>query len=206
MLEATGLQCVRGDRVLFQHVDVNVGASELLYVSGENGAGKTTLLRMLCGLVRPNAGEICWNATGIHRLHEEYYENLLYIGHLGGIKSELTAVENLRMACVLGGSPITETAAWDALVQMGLKGREDLSTKVLSQGQKRRVALARLLVSQAKLWVLDEPFVALDVKAVDLIQTVLAQHLEKSGIIVLTTHQEFTVASGTTKSLHLGNK
>ena len=206
MLDAVDLDCMRGDRLLFKGINFKVAESELLYIKGANGAGKTTLLRMICGLVQPYGGTISWNSENIKGLHEDYYNSLLYIGHLGGIKPELTALENLRFACALNGQDVSEKKATDALKSVGLAGREDLPSKVLSQGQQRRVALARLFLTHTKLWVLDEPFVALDVKAVAMIQRVLAEHLVGKGMIVLTTHQEFSVSKGTVKHLLLGDK
>ena len=178
----------------------------MLYVRGENGSGKTSLLRILCGLMSPAEGDILWNGENVKKLGEEYNKDLLYLGHRPGIKADMTAVENLQIACSLAGHPITEDQAWDALGKIGLKGREDLPTKVLSQGQQRRVTLARLLASQAKLWILDEPFTALDVKAVAQLQDVLAGHLDKDGMIIITTHQDFQVSSGTQRELSMDGR
>jgi len=204
LLEAADLQCVRGDRMLFDRVVFSVHPGELLHIRGANGSGKTTLLRMVCGLVQPAAGEIRWRGQNIGKLGDEYHRELLYLGHLPGIKAELTALENLQFACAVGGRSVETQFAVDALRKMGLKGREDLPSKVLSQGQQRRVALARLLVSKAPLWVLDEPFTALDVKAVAMLQDVLAEHIVAGGAVLLTTHQEFTLNSGVQRVLQLG--
>lgn len=204
MLTVEQLVCYRGDRLLFENLSFDLAEGELLYVKGVNGSGKTTLLRMLCGLVAKEQGEIRWQGETIKQLAEDYLRQTLYIGHLPGIKAELTALENLRISSALNGCEINEDKALDALQAIGLAGREDLPTKVLSQGQKRRVALARLLITDAKLWILDEPFVALDVAAVAMLQGVLAEHLAQGGLIVLTTHQEFNVAKGAVKYLHLG--
>ncbi len=204
MLECIGLQCVRGDRTLFSGLSFSVHEGELLHVKGANGSGKTSLLRMLTGLMSPAEGEICWEGKSIRKLREEYQKNMLYIGHLPGIKGDLTALENLRINQALGGQEVSEEEAWRALGKIGLKGREDLPARVLSQGQGRRVALARMLVSKAKIWILDEPFVALDVKAVALLEQVLAEHLRRNGMIVLTTHQDFTVTEAEIRMLDLG--
>jgi heme exporter protein A len=205
MLETSALQCMRGDRILFSDLSLSVRAGELLYVRGENGAGKTSLLRLLCGLTLPAAGEVRWNGKNIRQLKEEFTKNLMYLGHRAGIKAELTALENLRFNAVLHGYELSENAALDALKQVGLRGREDLPAKVLSQGQQRRVALARLLISPAKLWILDEPYTALDVKAVQWVSDRLDEHLERDGMVVLTTHQEFKLARGKVNELHLGS-
>ena len=159
-LQIDALSCVRGDRTLFCDLAFDLEAGELLHLKGENGSGKTTLLRALAGLLLPESGEIRWHGENIRRLREEYSRHLLYLGHLNGIKGDLTAVENLRIAAVLDGFRLTESRAWEVLGEIGLRGHEDLPSKHLSQGQKRRVALARLLVNRASLWILDEPFTA----------------------------------------------
>lgn len=204
MLECIGLECVRGDRTLFSDLSFSVKEGELLHLKGANGSGKTSLLRMLTGLMSAAEGEIQWNGENIRKLREEYQKEMLYIGHLPGIKGDLTALENLRVNNALNGTEISEEEAWDALGEIGLKGREDLPARALSQGQGRRVALAKMLVSKAKIWILDEPFVALDVKAVAMLQKVLDNHLQQNGMIVLTTHQEFTVSHANVHMLDLG--
>ena len=204
MLDTHQLACMRGDRRLFAGLDIALDGGELLYVHGHNGSGKTTLLRALCGLVRPEEGEIRWRGRDIAELREDYARELLYLGHKNGIKGDLTAAENLRVASILDGHPVSEAEAWAALGRIGLDGHEDLETKVLSQGQQRRVALARLLVSKAPLWILDEPFVALDAAAVELLQQVIREHVAGGGLVVLTTHQEVPLTEGTAKQLELG--
>jgi heme exporter protein A len=129
---------------------------------------------------------------------------VLYIGHKAGIKDDLTALENLRIASTLDGHSLGEDQAWQALDQVGLRGFEDLPSKHLSQGQKRRVALARLLVSKARLWILDEPFSALDSAAVTALEAVIGSHLASGGMVVLTTHQEVDLTQGQIKQLRLG--
>ncbi len=204
MLESIELECVRGDRTLFTNLSFSVTAGDLLHVRGANGSGKTSLLRMLTGLMLPAEGQIQWNGENIRKLRDEYQQDMLYIGHLPGIKGDLTALENLRINSAFNGLEISEEEAWNALGQIGLKGREDLPARALSQGQGRRVALARMLVSKAKLWILDEPFVALDTRAVTMLQTVLAHHLSRQGMIVLTTHQDFSIPDVDERILDLG--
>ena len=189
MLTAVNLACVRGDRRLFEGVGFSLGAGQWLQVEGENGAGKTSLLRMVCGLLHMPEGEIRWNGELVGDIGDEYRADLLYLGHAGGIKEELTALENLRIGAALGGQSLDEAVTLKALQRLGLKGREDLPARFLSQGQKRRVALARLLTSLAKLWVLDEPFVALDVRAVDMLCAIIAEHLQNGGMALFTSHQ-----------------
>jgi heme exporter protein A len=204
MLEIVNLACSRGDRHLFTGLNFSLDAGSLLYVQGRNGSGKTTLLRTICGLFLQDEGDIRWNGENVRTLDEEYAKEVVYLGHLNGIKSDLTGLENLRVSTVLDGDEVSEEQVWDALKRMGLAGFEDLPTMVLSQGQKRRVALARLLLNDSKLWVLDEPFTALDVAAVDLLQSVIAEHVENGGMVILTTHQEVALTSGQIQQLQLG--
>jgi heme exporter protein A len=206
MLEVTDLECVRGDRRLFSGLAFSLQAGELLHLHGHNGSGKTTLMRAICGLIQPTAGKVRWKGEGIRRLGEEFTRDLIYIGHKNGIKGDLNGVENLRIACVLDGISITTRQAWEALERMGLRGHEDLPTRVLSQGQKRRVAMARLLVNQAPLWILDEPFTALDLAAVEFLQSVIRAHVAAGGVVILTTHQEVNLTRGQVKQLQLGWK
>lgn len=190
MLIARNLECVRGEHTLFSNVSLSINPGELMFVGGPNGSGKTSLLRLLCGLSLPDEGEIVWDGVNIQELQDNYRSILTYLGHLGGIKDDLTAVENLHISCALAGDAIDEEQAIDALERIGLAGREQLPAKVLSQGQRRRVALARLLVTQTKLWILDEPLTALDVAAVELIKQILERNLQNGGMVIMTTHQE----------------
>jgi heme exporter protein A len=204
MLEVENLSCVRGDRTLFAGLDFALDSGELLYVHGHNGSGKTTLLRTLCGLILPDDGEVRWDGENIRAMREEFTKDVLYLGHKNSIKGDLTALENLQISCALDGYDIESRQAWDALERLGLDGHEDLEAKVLSQGQKRRVALARLLLNDAKLWILDEPFTALDVAAVELLQSVVREHQDRGGMVVLTTHQEVPLTANEARRLKLG--
>ncbi len=204
MLEASQLECVRGDRRLFAGVDFRVDAGELLYLQGRNGAGKTSLLRMIVGLAQPAAGEIRWRGEPVRQLAEDYRAELCYLGHHNAIKEELTPLENLLSGARLAGVRLTEEEALDALHRVGLAGREDLQAKYLSQGQKRRVGLARLIHDRHALWVLDEPFVALDVAAVDMVAGLIGGHLQRGGLAVMTTHQAVDIPAGAVRSLTLG--
>lgn len=203
-IKVQDLACVRDERVLFENLNFELLQGEVLFIEGRNGSGKTTLLRTLCGLFTPSEGEVYWCGESIRTLAEEYTRDLVYIGHRPGIKEDLTGVENLRIASILDGIELDEDAAWNALERMGLAGHEDLPVRVLSAGQKRRVALARLLVSNARLWILDEPFTALDKAAVGFLQSVIHEHLDRGGMVMLTTHQEITLTDGEVKRLHLG--
>ena len=204
-LEAKQLQCIRGDRELFSDLSFSLESKQLMMLEGRNGSGKTTLLRALCGLYSPDEGQILWNGESIKKQDEAFRRELLYLGHLNGIKADLTVLENLRINSLLAGDKITDDALMEALDTIGLFAFEDFPTSQLSQGQKRRVALARLLVSKASLWILDEPFVALDVAAVELLQSIIAKHVEQGGMVILTTHQEVPLTTGEIKRLSLND-
>jgi len=204
MLEADNLECVRGERRLFAGLGFRLAAGELLYLQGKNGSGKTSLLRMLLGLLPPESGEVRWKGGPIRKLADDYRADLCYLGHQNAIKEELTPLENLLAAARLAGEELNEDDAIDALEQVGLAGREDLACKYLSQGQKRRVALARLVGERRPLWILDEPFVALDAAAVDWLAGVISGHLQRGGLCVMTTHQPVSIAAGAVRELRLG--
>ncbi len=203
MLEVNNLACMRGEHQLFCGLSFALSEGELLQVQGANGSGKTTLLRSLCGFIQPQAGEIRWQGKGIRELEEEYYSDIIYLGHLNGIKDELNALENLRFSSALAGNVVNDSVAFAALRRMGLRGRETFPVKVLSQGQRRRVALARLLISKASLWILDEPLTALDVGAVGLMQEIIGEHLAQKGMVIFTTHQALEIANVETRRLSL---
>ena len=195
-LEVIKLQCQRGEKELFSGLSFALKNKQLMRIEGQNGTGKTTLLRTLCGLYQPDDGDVLWNNTPIKKLAEEFLKDLFYLGHHNAIKADLSALENLRINTALAGENYTEDILLQALDDIGLFGSEYKPTAHLSQGQKRRVALAGLLLSKAKLWILDEPFVALDGFAVKLLQDVIAKHVENDGMVILTTHQEVPLISG----------
>ena len=202
LLEACGLECVRHDRTLFRDLSFTVSAGEITQVEGANGSGKTSLLRLLCGLMLPAAGEVRWRGRDIQADRINYFTELCYIGHHPGIKEELTPRENLRMAQSLGRS--RDGIDIDtALAEVGLYGYEDLPTRTLSAGQRRRVALARMLILEAKLWILDEPFTALDIHGRTLIEGMLEQHSQRGGAALLTTHQVLNLSHCTMSRVHL---
>ncbi len=193
VLKVDNLVGVRGDRLLFENINFELDQASVLYLQGENGAGKTTLLRMLSGLSKPYAGIISWCGENIDHLAEEYYKNVLYIGHLSGIKEDLTALENLQFSIALSGKRVTEKQTADAFDMLGLSKGLNLPTRMLSQGQRRRVALARLWLQDAPLWILDEPFTALDVSATELLKEKIVAFARDGGMVIMTTHQEFTL-------------
>ena len=195
MLELQAVACVRGGRTLFSDVNLALQPGQLLRVSGVNGAGKTSLLRMLCGLLAPAQGRVLWQGQPIASLRDEFNRQLVYVGHAAALKDDLSALENLQTAGVLGGSVSTDSDALAALAQAGLRGRERVPARILSQGQRRRVALARLeLSSAAPLWVLDEPFNALDNAATAWLLALVSAQLARGGVVVLTSHQAVALA------------
>ena len=204
MLRVSKLSCSRGHKPLFADVSFELKAGQALYVEGDNGVGKTSLLRIVCGLSPADAGEVCWHDKTIQHNAAAFRSSLFYLGHGLSLKEELTALENLMSDAAVSGRALSEPQALLALARMGLRGREHLPLRVMSQGQKRRTALARLLASQAPLWVLDEPFVALDVKAVDGLRGILAEHVAQGGMVLFTSHQPVTLtsANGTSVAVH----
>lgn len=195
-LQAHSLTCVRGDLQLFADLSFEIQPGDALWVSGTNGSGKTSLLRMLCGLAVPAAGEVRWEGRNIRRLRDEFCSKLVYIGHANGVKDDLMAWENLVVSTTLAGAPVTEDEAHTALQQLGLGRAADLPTRALSQGQRKRVALARLSLGLAMpLWILDEPFTALDKSAVAALCGTISKHLAGGGMVIYTTHQEIDLSA-----------
>jgi heme exporter protein A len=188
-LQAIAISCERGGRPLFAPQSFTLSPGQAMQIEGDNGSGKTSLLRMVCGLAPTASGEVRWGGQAISEVRHAFSRDLLYLGHSLGLKDELSAVENLRVASVLAGHSVGHEQALQALQAQGLGSRSHLPLRVLSQGQKRRVALARLQLSKARLWVLDEPFVALDTLAVLALQQVLRQHLAQDGLLLFTSHQ-----------------
>ena len=194
MLTAHGLTCVRGTRPLFRGVDFSVGPGSWAHIRGANGAGQTSLMRILAGLAKPEEGEVRWNGQKIGS--EEFRRELMYLGHRAAVKEDLTALENLAFSAEMDGVDLTREQAEEALARFGLAGREDLPVRFLSAGQKRRVLLAQTVARPAQLWLLDEPFTALDVKAVDFLSNLIAEHVRGGGIVVMTSHQSIPLGAG----------
>jgi len=200
VLEAADLRCERGGRVLFERLSFRLGAGEFLRVSGANGSGKTSLLRVLCGLLTPSRGCVRWKGEPVAALREEFARQLVYLGHAPAVKGDLTAEENLSIACTLAGVAASRAAVKSALARFALP--HDVPVRRLSQGQRRRAALARLALSGAvPLWLLDEPFAALDAEGIERLGALLSGHAEKGGAIVFTTHQDPGIAA--TRTLEL---
>jgi heme exporter protein A len=203
MLRVSHLSCSRGNKPLFADVSFELQAGQALHLEGDNGVGKTSLLRIICGLSPADAGEVCWQDKTIQQNTTAFRSSLFYLGHGLSLKEELTALENLMSDAAVSGRTLSEPQAMVALARMGLRGREHLPLRVMSQGQKRRTALARLLASQAPLWVLDEPFVALDAKAVDGLRGLLAEHVAHGGMALFTSHQPVTLTSSQGSSVNV---
>ena len=205
MLAASELECVRGERRLFAGVSFTLGAGECLVVHGANGAGKTSLLRIVLGLSPPASGEVTWTGRPIRSLGETYRRDLAYCGHSNALKDDLSAAENVRAAAALSGRRITRAEALAALARVGVAAEADLPVRSLSQGQKRRTALARLAPDGPKLWVLDEPLSALDAGGVEWLAGMLDAHLERGGLALVTSHQPLPVRARPS-TLHLGSR
>ena len=205
MLQARQIECIRGNRRLFRNLSFRLEAKRALRVGGENGSGKTSLLRMVAGLSPVEAGEILWNDGRIAVLGEDYRRDLLFLGHANGLKDDLTPIENLHHALALAGTSTGSGELRTALAEQGLGAVADLPVKLLSQGQKRRVALVRLGFSADKLlWILDEPFSALDDASIGRIERAVASHLHRGGMVMFTTHQEVELAGAQVQSVELG--
>ncbi len=191
--------------MLFEHLELRLVGGEMLQISGPNGSGKTSLLRLLAGLMQPTAGEVLLNGQPLATQRNELARNVLWIGHAAGIKGLLTAEENLTWLCALH-QPASRDAIWHALEQVGLRGFEDVPCHTLSAGQQRRVALARLYLSPPPLWVLDEPFTALDKAGVAQLESHLSAHCEQGGMVLLTTHHTLAQRPTGYRELDLGQR
>lgn len=201
LLSARQLSCIRQDRVLFEQLDLQLHAGEVLQIAGKNGAGKSSLLRILAGLADPEDGEIYYQQQPLAQSAEDYADNLCFIGHLAGVQPQLTALENLQFwrACFA----LTPADDWALLAQLGLAGLEDIPCQQLSAGQQRRVSLARLWLTAAHIWILDEPFTALDQSAIAALTKRIAAHCDAGGAVLLTSHQPVDVPGHTVRQLLL---
>ena len=189
MFEARLLSAQKGEQWLFEDIGFKLPGGAWLQVQGDNGSGKTTLLRILAGLSRSPTGEVLWGGQNTRDEPQEFHRALMYLGHQLGLKEELSARENLTVAAHLAEQDLALDKALHALRELGLEGRAHLPLRVLSQGQKRRVALAKLMSLQARLWILDEPFVALDAKGLAALLLAMQTHLRCGGLLIYTSHQ-----------------
>jgi heme exporter protein A len=201
MFEVINLGCVRGERRLFRGLNFSVRPGELVEIRGANGSGKTSLLRILCGLAQPTEGEVRWQGKNIRSLGEEYFGSVAYIAHQNGVKDELTAIENLRIASGVACNRLSEQEAQEILERIGLQEESYLPSRFLSVGQRRRVALARLLATKAELWILDEVLTSLDTAAVDFSARFIGEHLAGGGTAIIATHQDLNISATATQRL-----
>lgn len=197
LLSGRQLCCERDDRVLFAGLNFDLQGSQILQIQGSNGSGKTTLLRIVCGLNDQYEGELRWLGKPLHEQREVFRSALLYLGHRVGVNKVLSPLENLRWTCNIHAATDDRTIL-SALARLGLRGFEDSPCYTLSAGQQQRVSLARLLISPARLWVLDEPFTTLDVSGVADLESLLAEHVGRGGSVLVTTHHKLNVSTRVT--------
>ena len=205
MFEVKSLECVRDDRLLFSELNFSLGEAEVLQIEGANGCGKTSLLRIICGLRLPETGQVLWQGQSVFTEREDYYANMVYIGHLPCLKAELTVLENVRSLLDTRSLSIGDNRIESALAKVGLAGYEDVAGKALSSGQRRRILLAFVELAEAKLWILDEPLTALDVQGVALMESMILEHRAAGGSIIFTTHHGMKL-DGEMRSVQLGKE
>jgi len=191
LLHIKSVTCIKQDRCLFADLNFSLNSGQIMQLAGPNGAGKTSLLRIVAGFSVPDEGAVLFNQQPINKYYEEYAQELLFIGHKTGVNTQLTAIENVQYWLQINGYQDTPDL-YPILAKLGLVGLEDVPVRMLSAGQQRRVALVRLWLSDCKLWVLDEPFTALDKSGVAYLQQRFGEHLKTGGAILLTTHQDLT--------------
>ncbi len=205
MLQVSNLTAVRDERVLFEQLSFTIQPGELVQVEGRNGTGKTTLLRIITGLGDREEGDIWWKEENVAKCRDIFHRDLLFLGHQTGVKRDLTAIENLRFYQSIHNGTQADEVLFQALAQVGLAGREDVPVAQLSAGQQRRVALARLWISQQILWILDEPLTAIDKQGVKVLEQLFIKHADQGGIVLLTTHQDMFADSPRLRKIKLGN-
>ena len=199
VLEARALSCIRDDRVLFEGLDFTLKNNQVLLLEGKNGSGKTSLLRIICGFREQDAGELLWCNTAIKG--SNYFSEMAYVGHLDGVKKELSVLENLKMSLAL--SQAGKYTIDQALDKVQLAGYDDSLVQSLSAGQKRRLSLARLLITKKTLWVLDEPFTSIDKQGIKLIESLMHEHISNGGMIILTSHHDLVLHEADVQKINL---
>jgi len=201
LLQIENLACIRDDRVLFEHLSLSLAAGQMLLVEGRNGSGKTSLLRILTGLKLADEGEVLWRGKDIQQLAADYTEQVSYVGHHDGVKRDLSCLENLRLVQAMGKPSGVELD--EALERVSLFRFGDTLVSNLSAGQKRRLALSRLMVTESLLWILDEPFTSLDKKSMAGFELMFENHLAQQGIIVMTSHHDIGMSNADIQRLDL---
>jgi heme exporter protein A len=199
VLEGINLSCIRDDRILFENLNFKLPAGQTLLLEGKNGSGKTSLLRILCGFREADEGQVQW--CGVPFDDFQYHADMAYVGHLDGVKKELTVLENLKVSLALGAPGAYSIQ--QALAKVQLSGYDDALVQTLSAGQKRRLSLARLLITHNILWILDEPFTSLDKQGIALIETLMTEHCANGGMIVLTSHHDIVLPDVSVQRIHL---
>lgn len=198
-LQAEGLSCVREGRILFEGLNFHLKNGQILLLEGKNGSGKTSLLRIICGLREQDEGKIRWCNEPVN--NSAYYNEMAYVGHLNGIKQELTVAQNLKITQALGKAGRYSTI--QALAKLTLAGYQNTLVQSLSAGQQRRLSLARLLITQKSLWVLDEPFTSLDTNGIKQIKSLIQEHVDHNGLVVLASHHVLELAPLVTQTINL---
>ena len=193
-MQVVDLESIRDDRTLFSKLNFELCTGQVVQIEGANGSGKTTLLRMICGMLLPISGEVRWNGENILKDRSEYYEEMTYLGHAHGVKGDFTPLENLNFEKSLIKTSDRYTSE-EILQKVGLAGFEDIPSRTLSAGQRRRITLGRLLLTDSRLWVLDEPFTSLDKQGQTLVEDLLVEHVDNGGMVLITSHQRINIHS-----------
>jgi len=205
-LSAHKLCAEKQDRWLFENLSFQLEPGEMLHLKGANGSGKTTLLRILCGLTTADQGEVSWGDRSIKQRRDEFHTQLSYVGHSDGIKQDLSVSENLKIAAVLARGKQQKPKPVDleqTLNTMGLSRKKHTFAHDLSAGQRRRLALARCLLNDTSIWVLDEPLTALDKDGVSIVETMISEHLDRNGMAIVTSHQDLNISKDRCRDLSL---
>lgn len=200
-LDVTGLHCIRDERDLFGDLNFHLKGGQVLLVEGPNGCGKTTLLRILCGIRAQDSGKVFWCGKAIEELKAIYHQHMAYVGHHDGVKGDLTVMENIRLAQALGKPSFRSVET--ILRKIQLVGYDDVLTQVLSAGQRRRLALSRLLATDSELWILDEPFTSLDSRGIIIFEKLMTEHTAAGGLVVMTSHHRVDLAGVDVQHLRL---